>query len=99
MTVSLLATAATDHFNEQDERYAASIARWVASVAHRAELVEEIGRNSVEQGRRAMADELVTILAHDLRNFVNPISGRLQIYEGAPPRINAIPTCATARQR
>ena len=28
---------------------------------------------------RAVAEELVTILAHDLRNFVSPISGRLQL--------------------
>jgi signal transduction histidine kinase len=31
----------------------------------------------VEQGRRVAAEELVTVLAHDLRNYVAPVSGRL----------------------
>lgn len=68
-----------DFFSEDDERFLVSIARWVGSVAHRAELVAEIARNSVEQGRRAVAEELVTVLAHDLRNFLSPVSGRVQL--------------------
>jgi signal transduction histidine kinase len=48
-------------------------------VAHRAELAEEIARNAVEQGRRAAAEELVTVLAHDLRNYLSPLNMRLEI--------------------
>jgi signal transduction histidine kinase len=48
-------------------------------VAHRAELMEEIGRNAVEQGRRAAADELIAVLAHDVRNYLAPISERLYL--------------------
>lgn len=77
--VLMIASLKRDFFTEEDERFAVSIGRWVGSVAHRAELAEEIGRNAVEQGRRAVAEELVTILAHDLRNFVSPISARLQL--------------------
>jgi signal transduction histidine kinase len=33
----------------------------------------------VEQGRRMAADELVTVLAHDLRNYLAPIRGRLDL--------------------
>ncbi len=79
--VLMIASLQRDFYNEADEHFAMSIARWVGSVAHRAELVEEIGRNAVEQGRRAVAEELVTILAHDLRNFVSPISARLQLLQ------------------
>ena len=68
-----------DFYSEEDERFLVSISRWIGSVAHRAELVEEIARNAVEQGRRAVAEELVTVLAHDLRNFVTPISARVQL--------------------
>jgi signal transduction histidine kinase len=48
-------------------------------VAHRAELAEEIGRNAVEQGRRAVGEELVTVLAHDLRNLLAPLGTRLEV--------------------
>jgi two-component system, OmpR family, sensor kinase len=48
-------------------------------VAHRAELAEEIGRNAAAQARRAAAEELVTVVAHDLRNFLSPLSLRLEV--------------------
>jgi signal transduction histidine kinase len=41
--------------------------------------MEEIGRNALEQGRRAAADELITVLAHDVRNYLAPISERLYL--------------------
>lgn len=68
-----------DFFTDEDCRFVESVARWIGTLAHRAELVEEIAKNAVEQGRRAAAEELVTVLAHDLRNLLAPISGRLQI--------------------
>jgi signal transduction histidine kinase len=77
--VLMVASQKRDFFTDEDERFVASVARWVGSIAHRAELVEEISRNSVEQGRRSVAEELVTVLAHDLRNVVAPIGARLQL--------------------
>jgi two-component system, OmpR family, sensor kinase len=77
--VLMVASQKRDFFTDEDERFVIGVGRWVSSIAHRAELVEEIARNAVEQGRRAVADELVTVLAHDLRNFVSPISGRLTL--------------------
>jgi two-component system, OmpR family, sensor kinase len=79
--VLMIASQKRDFFTRDDERFAVSISRWVGTLAHRAELVEEIARNAVEQGRRAVAEELVTILAHDLRNFVSPIYARLQLIQ------------------
>ena len=74
-----IASLERDFFSEADEGFVQSAAAWVGMVAHRAELVEELGRNAVEQGRRAAADELVTVLAHDVRNYLAPISGRLHV--------------------
>jgi signal transduction histidine kinase len=77
--VLVVASQKRDCYSEEDERFVVSISRWLGSVAHRAELAEEIARNAVEQGRREVAEELVTVLAHDLRNFVTPISARIQL--------------------
>src|SRR4051794_10618513 len=51
--VLMVASLKRDFYTAEDERFAISIGRWVSSVAHRAELAEEIARNAVEQGRRA----------------------------------------------
>jgi two-component system, OmpR family, sensor kinase len=58
----------------------------VGIVGHRAELVEAIGRNAAEQGRRALAEELITVLAHDLRNHIAPIDLRLARLERSAER-------------
>ena len=77
--VVLLASLQPDYFTEADESFAKSAADWVGMVAHRAELMAEVGKNAVEQGRRAAADELVTVLAHDVRNYLSPISGSVYL--------------------
>ena len=74
----LLASQKAEFFTPEDVRYVETIASWVGVVAHRAELAEEIGRNAVEAGRRAGAEEMITVLAHDLRNYLSPISMRLE---------------------
>lgn len=79
--VLMVASLKRDFFSEADERFIVSVSRWVGHIAHRAELAETIGRNAVEEGRRAVAEELVTALAHDLRNFVSPISARVQLIQ------------------
>jgi two-component system, OmpR family, sensor kinase len=75
----MIASLQPDFFTSEDVRFAESIVRWVGVVAHKAEMAEEIARNAVTQGRRAVAEELITVLAHDLRNFVAPIAARLQL--------------------
>jgi two-component system OmpR family sensor kinase len=77
--VLLFASQQPEVWSEEDVRFATTISRWVGMVAHRAELVEAISRNSVEQGRRAVAEELITMLAHDLRNYIAPIDFRIKM--------------------
>jgi two-component system OmpR family sensor kinase len=73
----MLASQEADFFTPDDVRFAESAGRWIGAVAHRAELAGQISRNAMEQGRRAAAEELVTVLAHDLRNYLAPIEMRL----------------------
>ena len=75
----MLASRKPDFFTPDDVRFIESVGRWVGVVTHRAELAEQIARNAVEQGRRAGAEELVTVLAHDLRNYLQPLQMRLEL--------------------
>lgn len=75
--VVMVASLKPDFFTQQDARFAEAIGRWVGLLVHRAELIEEMARNAVEYGRRAVTKELVTVLAHDLRNYLSPIQLRL----------------------
>lgn len=82
----MIASLKPDFFTQADVQFAESVGRWVGMVAHRAELVAEITRNAVEQGRRAVAEELITVLAHDLRNYLSPIRARLQLIRARATR-------------
>jgi signal transduction histidine kinase len=75
--VLLVASGEPDHFSDEDARFLESIARWIGIVAHRAELIEQIERDAVQQGRRAGAEEILSVVAHDMRNFLSPLSARL----------------------
>lgn len=68
-------------WNAHDVLFAEAVAAWVSTLAHRAELVEDIARNAIAQGRRAAAEELVTVVAHDLRGYIAPVDLRLHLLE------------------
>ncbi len=68
-----------EHFTRDDLGFLEAVARWTGMVLHRAELVEHIARDAAEKARRATADELVTVLAHDLRGPLTPLRGRLSM--------------------
>jgi K+-sensing histidine kinase KdpD len=70
-------TTQPDRFTAQDQRFLESVAHWVGTVVHRAELLQQVAHSAAEQARRATAEELVTVLAHDLRNYLTPVQGRL----------------------
>jgi two-component system, OmpR family, sensor kinase len=84
--VLMVASQKPDFFTPEDARFAELIVRWVGMVAHRAELVEQIARNAREQGQRAAAEELVTVLAHDMRNLLWPIDARLYAIQSRAER-------------
>src|SRR5205085_8466802 len=75
----MIASQKPDFFSEHDARFAEIAAHWISSVAHRAELMENVGRNAIEQGRRAAAEELMTLFAHDLHNYLSPLLIRLRM--------------------
>ena len=75
----MIASLKPDFFTTEDVRFAESVGHWAAVVAHRAELAEQIGRNAVAQARREAAEELVAVVAHDLRNFLGPLSLRVEV--------------------
>jgi two-component system OmpR family sensor kinase len=70
----MVCSLSNDYFSAEDVRFAEAVARWVGIIVHRAELIGELTRQAHEEGRRAGAEELVTVLAHDLRNFIAPVN-------------------------
>jgi two-component system, OmpR family, sensor kinase len=66
-----------NRWSDRELRFTESVARWVGIVGHRAQLLAALEREAIEHGRRAAADELVTTVAHDLRNYLNPLELRL----------------------
>ncbi|APR80464.1 Chemotaxis regulator - transmits chemoreceptor signals to flagelllar motor components CheY [Minicystis rosea] len=66
-------------FTEVELRFLSAVARWLGAVVHRAELVETLAAGAREAGRNSAAEELVTVLAHDLRNHLVPLRGRLGV--------------------
>lgn len=68
-----------EHFTRDDLGFLEAVARWTGMVLHRAELVERIAIDAAAQARQATADELVTILAHDLRAPLTPLRGWLSM--------------------
>jgi two-component system OmpR family sensor kinase len=78
----LLAVSGTpDYFSQQDLHFLEAVARWIGIVLHRAELIEQMRHEAVEQGRRLAAEELLTIMAHDLRNYLTPMRGRIELLQ------------------
>ena len=66
-------------FTEDDVRFLQMVARWVGAVSHRVELTEAVRKVALEQGRRTAAEELITVLAHDMGNHLLPIRIRLDM--------------------
>jgi signal transduction histidine kinase len=68
-----------DHFAPGDLEFLSAVAHWIGSITHRAELVEQLRREEAEQASRQAADDLITVLAHDMGNYLTPLSGRVQL--------------------
>lgn len=66
-----------DFFTQHDQDFLEGVTHWVGIVTHRAELLQQVAQAAAEEARRGTAEELVTVLAHDLRNHLTPLQGRL----------------------
>ncbi|XXT22005.1 GAF domain-containing sensor histidine kinase [Sorangium sp. So ce429] len=72
-------SAAPEFFCDEDLRFLGSVSHWIGALTHRAELVEQVTSVALAQGRRQVAEELITVLAHDLRNYLSPLLSRLEL--------------------
>jgi signal transduction histidine kinase len=79
--VLVAASATPEFFSQQDLHFLEAVARWMGIMIDRAELVEQVRQDAVAQGRRLAAEELLTVMAHDLRNYLTPLKGRLSLLE------------------
>lgn len=68
-------------FSEQELQFLAAAARWISSMIHRAELTEQRAQDVAERAKRMAAEDLMTILAHDLRNYLTPLKARLDLLQ------------------
>lgn len=68
-----------NHFALSDVGFMESVSHWIGVVVHRAELVERMKRHAVDEARRVTAEQLVTVLAHDLGNRITPAMGRIDL--------------------
>ncbi len=76
----LLASSRTPAYFDQDQlRLLQAVARWVGLLAERAELTEQIAADVVARERYSTAEELLAVVAHDLRNYLAPLRGRLDL--------------------
>jgi signal transduction histidine kinase len=55
------------------------VARWIGLVAERAELASRLAAEAAESARQTTAEELIAVLAHDLRNHLSVLRGRLDL--------------------
>ena len=70
-----------EFFSIQDLRFLEAVARWIGIVIERAETVERMRYQAIEQSRRLVAEELLTVMAHDLRNYLTPLKGRIELIQ------------------
>jgi two-component system OmpR family sensor kinase len=79
--VLLAVSSAPEFFSEQDLHFLEAIAHWVGIVIQRAELVERMKQEAMQQGRCLVSEELLTIIARDLHNYLTPLRGRIELLE------------------
>lgn len=77
--VVMVASQKPDFFGKDALRFSTVVVRWLSLLVHRAELVERMTKEATALGRRTAAEELVTLVAHDLRNHLGPIDLRLKL--------------------
>jgi GAF domain-containing protein len=72
-------SAQPDHFTAEDLAFTEAMAHWVSLLLQRTELIERQQREAQAQARQLVAEELVTVLAHDLGNYLTPLLGTISL--------------------
>src|ERR1051326_5364784 len=76
----LLASSRTpEYFAEDHLMLLGAVARWVGLMAERAELMQRLADEAAARERYAAAEELLAVVAHDVRNHLSPLRGRLDL--------------------
>lgn len=70
-----------DAFGEDDLSWLKITGAWIGNLVHRSELTEAYATKSSEQAKRGATEELITVLAHDLRNLLGPVVTRLTLLQ------------------
>ena len=78
-------SAQPELFTEDDLSFLEAVAYWVGTLTHWAELAQRIAEAAAEEARQVTATELVTVLAHDVKNYITPIMGHYGTPPTAPP--------------
>jgi two-component system OmpR family sensor kinase len=79
--VVLASSSAPHHFAEEDLHFLEAVTHWIGIVTHRAELVEQQTREAMAQAHRLAAEEILTVMAHDLGNYLTPLKARVDLLE------------------
>lgn len=77
--VLLAASTTPGFFSANDPHFLEALARWVGLVLGRNELVEQMQQRTIAHDHTHAAEELLTIMTHDLRNYLQPLHGRLDL--------------------
>ncbi len=72
-------SAQPDHFTAADLAFTEAVAHWLSLLLQRVELVERQQREAEAVARHLVAEELVTVLAHDLGNYLTPLMGTIHL--------------------
>lgn len=64
-------------FSDEDLGFLQAVAQWVGMTAQRADLVERMTREAAKEARQLTAEQLITVLAHDIGNYLTPLVGRI----------------------
>lgn len=91
-------SAQPERFSEQDLHFLGAVADWVGLVADQALLVERLTHEAAERARQLTARDLITILAHDLNNYLTPLQARLDLMRRRAAREDRERDVADARE-
>lgn len=82
-------SAQHDAFLEEDVTFLQAVTHWMGLVVQRGELVERLTQEAAEEAQRRSAEEIITILAHDLRNYLTPLLSRSMLLQERAAREGA----------